>query len=121
VPPLGCAVRWCTVTSRVNRPCSRRSSWGTSTALLAGGHAVFDRNPDPQSAIADLVAFHVEFSVSRSDVIPTQDRDLDKLSATDQHTVRAAQRAYVDPWVGILQGVHPDENVGSLRTPHSAS
>ncbi len=105
---------------------------GQSTELLAGGREVIARVPDPERAITELVAFHVDFSVTRSGVIRIQDRDLDKLSDEDQHTARSAQRAYVELWVGVLQALHPAETAAALRvrahaafglmnsTPHTA-
>lgn len=88
---------------------------GQSTELLAGGRAVIERDPDPSCTIAALVAFHVDFAVTRSDVIRIQDRDLDKLTESDQHTARSAQRAYVELWVAVLQRLHPDETAAALR------
>jgi AcrR family transcriptional regulator len=103
-----------------------------SRELVAGADAVV-ASPAPAAAkLRELIAFHVEFALSNSDVILVQDRDLDSLAPEDHATVRSLQRGYIENWVGVLGGIHPSVPVGELRiraratfglinsTPHSA-
>jgi hypothetical protein len=73
----------------------------------------------------------VDFALGKPDVIRVQDRDFSNLSEQDQAAVRALQRSYVEVWVEVLAGVHPDVDIPELRmrahatfglinsTPHS--
>lgn len=88
----------------------------TSTALLDAGRRTVARGGDPGEQLAALVAGHVDFALASAEIIRIQDRDLDQLPSDDRHTVRAAQRAYVELWVDVLEGVHPDEPRDALRT-----
>jgi AcrR family transcriptional regulator len=89
---------------------------GASDGLVTGGRAVVDQAPDDAAALRALVAFHVDFALSNSDVIRVQDRDLDSLAEPERHTVRALQRSYVELWVDVLGRLSPDEERGALRT-----
>src|SRR5690606_27766180 len=88
----------------------------TSTALLDAGRRTVAPGGDPGEQLAALVAGHVDFALASAEIIRIQDRDLDQLPSDDRHTVRAAQRAYVELWVDVLEGVHPDEPRDALRT-----
>jgi AcrR family transcriptional regulator len=88
----------------------------TSTTLLDGGRDVIARGDAAAATMGALVDFHVDFALGGTEVIRIQDRDLDKLGEPDRHTVRSAQRAYVELWVEVLQNLHPDETAASLRT-----
>jgi AcrR family transcriptional regulator len=102
-----------------------------SEGLVAGGTLVVERGTDDDSTLRALVAFHVDFALSNPDVILVQDRDLASLGPEDQHRVRTLQRNYVELWVGVLGGIHPDADIAALRvrahatfglmnsTPHS--
>jgi len=81
---------------------------GISTRLLAGGQAVVATAPDPPTALAGLIDFHLDFALDEPDLIRIQDRDLANLPAPAQRQVRRAQRRYVETWVGVLRGVDPD-------------
>ena len=103
-----------------------------SRDLVAGGNSVIRSAPDHNTALRDLIAFHVEFALSNADVIVVQDRDLDSLAPDDREAVRSLQRSYIEAWVGVLGGIHPETPVSELRiraratfglinsTPHSA-
>lgn len=103
-----------------------------STGLHEGGLAVV-ASASGREALRALVRFHTDFALSNADVIRVQDRDLDQLADDDRHTVRALQRQYVELWVGVLEGIHPDADPAVLRmrahavfgllnsTPHSAA
>lgn len=89
---------------------------GVSRGLSEGGSTVVDGAADARQALAELVAFHVDFALGNPDVIRVQDRDLDSLPDSDRHTVRQLQRTYVELWVDQLALVHPDAARPSLRT-----
>ena len=104
-----------------------------SENLVTGGHAVVDTARDAASALAALVAFHVDFALDAPDVIRVQDRDLDSLGDADAHEVRALQRRYVELWVQVLSRLYPESATSLLRikahaafglmnsTPHSTA
>ena len=103
-----------------------------SERLLAGGRTVLSTHDEADDRLDAIIAFHVEFALSDSDVIRVQDRDLASLSDGDRHTVRRLQREYVELWVGVLARLRPDRAESELRirahaafglinsTPHSA-
>lgn len=103
-----------------------------STMLLDGGQRVRSSTEAVEEQLRLLVAFHVDFALDSTDVIRVQDRDLASLGAEARHEVRRIQREYVELWVGVLRGLHPDESAERLRirahagfglmnsTPHSA-
>lgn len=107
---------------------------GVSEELLAGGLRVADadqRANDDGAVLRALVAFHVDFALSKPEVIRVQDRDFTSLSPDDRSAVRRLQRRYVDVWAGALAGLHPGTTPAELRvraqavfglinsTPHS--
>src|SRR6478752_8181151 len=55
-----------------------------SQDLLDGGRRVVADAGDPESALARLVRFHVDFALSNPDVIRVQDRDFSNLTDDDQ-------------------------------------
>ena len=103
-----------------------------STMLIDGGQRVRSSTEAVDEQLRLLVAFHVDFALDSTDVIRVQDRDLASLGAEARHEVRRIQREYVELWVGVLRGLHPDESAERLRirahagfglmnsTPHSA-
>lgn len=104
---------------------------GVSEDLLAGGRAVLDAGPDAASALRALVAFHVDFALTKPDVIRVQDRDFESLGGEDSAAVRSLQREYVELWVGVLGALFPGRATAVRRlqvqavfglinsTPHS--
>ncbi|MCU6480312.1 AcrR family transcriptional regulator [Arthrobacter silviterrae] len=104
---------------------------GVSEDLLAGGRAVLAEGLDDGGALRELVAFHVDFALTKPDVIRVQDRDFDSLSEGDQRQVRSLQRGYVELWVDVLGRLYPDRDTPLRRlqahavfglinsTPHS--
>lgn len=102
-----------------------------SENLLSGGQAVIAAASDDHDALQSLVRFHVDFALNNPDVIRVQDRDLASLTSSDRVSVRSLQRTYVELWVQVLAGLHPDADAASLRirahavfglinsTPHS--
>ncbi|MGO2541401.1 MAG: SACE_7040 family transcriptional regulator [Specibacter sp.] len=104
---------------------------GVSEDLLTGGRAVLEATPDADTSLRALVAFHVDFALTKPDVIRVQDRDFDSLGAADSAAVRSLQRAYVELWVGVLGRLFPERGSAVCRlqahaifglinsTPHS--
>lgn len=104
---------------------------GVSEDLLAGGRAVLAARHDDDASLRELVAFHVDFALSKPDVIRVQDRDFDSLSPEDRRQVRTLQRGYVELWVDVLGRLYPDRDAALRRlqaqavfglinsTPHS--
>jgi AcrR family transcriptional regulator len=104
---------------------------GVSEDLLAGGRAVMAGTDDGDAALRALVAFHVNFALTKPDVIRVQDRDLASLSPADLRRVRSLQRGYVELWVELLARRSPEADPAVLRvkahavfglinsTPHS--
>lgn len=102
-----------------------------SRGLLDGGTNVVGCAADAAATLRALITFHVDFAVRNADVIRVQDRDLESLAETEQHTVRTLQRNYVELWVGVLARLDPDAAAADLRikahatfglinsTPHS--
>ena len=65
----------------------------------------------------------MDFALSNPDVIRVQDRDFSNLADDDQAEVRTLQRNYVELWVEVLAGLHPEPrppNSGCAPTPRSA-
>lgn len=103
-----------------------------STMLLDGGQRVLASTGAVDEQLRRLIAFHVDFAVGAIDVIRVQDRDLSSLTSDARHEIRRIQREYVELWVTVLRGLHPDESAARLRvrahagfglmnsTPHSA-
>jgi len=89
---------------------------GASEGLLAGGRSVVSCSIEADAALRALVAFHVDFAMTRPNVIRVQDRDLNSLRDPERHTVRALQRRYVELWVDTLAKLRPDEGRPHLRT-----
>ncbi|GAC1611093.1 MAG: TetR family transcriptional regulator BkaR [Mycobacteriales bacterium] len=99
---------------------------GISEYLLAGARRVVDEG----GGTAELVAFHLQFSMAHPDLIRVQDRDLGNLG-DGARKVRRLQRSYVDLWVGALQREDRDVHAAGARvrahaafgllnsTPHS--
>ena len=102
-----------------------------SQKLLDGGQRVIADSDGTAVALRRLVSFHVDFALSNPDVIRVQDQDFSNLADEDQAEVRTLQRNYVELWVDVLAGLHPDTEAAELRmrahatfglinsTPHS--
>ncbi|MDX6203427.1 MAG: hypothetical protein QOE24_541 [Frankiales bacterium] len=78
-----------------------------SERLLAGGTACVEDSTGPSDALERLVRWHVDFALSRPDLIRVQDRDFASMSKADQHRVRRLQRQYVELWVQQVLAGHP--------------
>lgn len=104
---------------------------GVSERLLAGGTKVLSEQGAPTEKLDALLGFHAHFSLTESDVIRVQDRDLSQLTDEDRASVRGLQRAYIAQWMQVLHDVRPDLSDDECRlrvqacfgllnsTPHS--
>ncbi|WP_427004143.1 TetR/AcrR family transcriptional regulator [Pseudarthrobacter sp. H2] len=102
-----------------------------SQDLLDGGRRVVAESDGAAEALAGLVAFQVDFALSKPDVIRVQDQDFSSLTDEDQAEVRTLQRSYVELWVEVLSELHAGTEAAELRvrahatfglinsTPHS--
>ena len=80
---------------------------GISTRLLAGATEVVANAADADSALQNLIDFHLDFALDESDLIRIQDRDLGNLPPAAKRQVRRKQRQYVEIWVDVLQRRDP--------------
>jgi AcrR family transcriptional regulator len=92
-----------------------------SQDLLEGGRRVVADTGDAAAALGGLVEFHVDFALSKPDVIRVQDQDFSNLAADDQAEVRTLQRNYVDVWVEVLGRLHAGTEAAELRMRAHAS
>src|SRR5699024_11858026 len=70
-----------------------------SQYLLDGGQERLEAFQDPETALRELVAFHVEFALQHPALITVQERNLANLTDTDRKHARALQRRYVEKCV----------------------
>ena len=89
---------------------------GISEHLLGGGREVAGRAGPPAAVLAALVAFHLDFALSRPDLIRVQDRDLSSLRDADRAEVRRLQRAYVEVWSRTVVAHEPELPADRART-----
>ena len=80
---------------------------GISTRLLAGATEVVANAADADSALQNLIDFHLDFALDESDLIRIQDRNLGNLPPVAKRQVRRKQRQYVEIWVDVLQRRNP--------------
>ena len=94
---------------------------GISERLLANGRRQVGEALGPIDALGRLVAAHVDFAVTDTDLIRVQDRDLASLNPDSQHQVRRLQRQYVEIWVSVLRELDPDlPNAQARLKAHAA-
>lgn len=104
---------------------------GVSERLLEGGSARARECGDPETALAELVSFHVDFALGNADVITVQERELANLADGPRRAVRALQLRYVTVWAEVIDratGCGHDVAVVAAHaafglmnsTPHSA-
>ena len=105
---------------------------GISERLLAEGRSRATAAPDDRSALAALVAWHVEFALEHPALIVVQERDWASLPGAARERVRHLQLRYIDVWVDALRRVRPGLDRPTARaacqaafgllnsTPHSA-
>lgn len=79
---------------------------GISTRLLTGARAVVAAAASAAAALDGLIDLHLDFALDEPDLIRIQDRDLAHLPPGAKRQVRAAQRQYVEVWVGVLQKLY---------------
>lgn len=73
-----------------------------SQSLLDEAVAIGKRVPEPRPQLEELVAAHVEFAVTRPELIVLQWREFANLKGDDRRKVRRLQRTYIDHWAAVL-------------------
>ena len=103
-----------------------------SERLLAEGQERVASADGPETALAALVDWHVEFALAQPSLIVVQDRDWQSLPVEARERVRSLQREYVDLWAAQLRRRDPDLAADRARamahatfglinsTPHSS-
>jgi AcrR family transcriptional regulator len=93
---------------------------GISEELLAVGteRAAAARDAGPEAVLKALIAWHVEFAVSKPALITVQFRDLENLAPEDRHTVRALQRRYVELWVDAIKATLGTDEATARSAAH---
>ncbi|MCB8957687.1 MAG: TetR/AcrR family transcriptional regulator [Nocardioides sp.] len=102
-----------------------------SEELLRVGQERVAAAAGPESAVAALVDWHVDFALRHRPLIVVQDRDWESLPPEARERVRSLQRAYVDLWAAQLRLLDPRLDLPTARamahaafglinsTPHS--
>jgi AcrR family transcriptional regulator len=94
---------------------------GISEHLLAGGREIVAATPDPEQALAALIAFQADFAGREPELIVVQDRDLANLPEPARRRVRRLQRTYVETWVDTLRRLHPGLSTEEARVAAHAA
>lgn len=89
---------------------------GISDQLLRGAQSVLETGSPPAELLARLIDAHVEFAMTRPELIRVHDRDLANLSEAEARLVRRRQRAYVEIWVDVLRRCTPQLAAEEART-----
>jgi AcrR family transcriptional regulator len=109
-----------------------RSLTAISAQLLETGRMRAAAAPTPAEALAQLIAWHIEFALGHPAFIVIQEREWANLDAAGRKEVRALQLAYIDVWVDTLRALRPALDKPDARaavqatfgllnsTPHSA-
>ena len=89
---------------------------GISQYLHDGGEVLAKRSHG-LVLLDELIAFHLDFSLTYRDLIVLHDRDLDSLERASRDKVRRLQRQYVITWVDALREARLDigEKEAGLR------
>ncbi len=93
-----------------------------SEGLLHGGQDRVGRHSDDaRAALADLIAFHVDFALENPAVIALHLHELDRLPEDPRRQIRRLQRLYVEEWVTVLATLRPELDAAEARVlAHSA-
>lgn len=78
-----------------------------SQYLFDGGRERVEASAEAETALTELVTFHVGFALEHPALITVQERNLANLTDTDRKHVRALQRRYVEVWVGVITAAMP--------------
>ncbi|WP_016699396.1 TetR/AcrR family transcriptional regulator [Actinoalloteichus spitiensis] len=93
-----------------------------SEMLLDISHRLLDEGrrrvadaTSPQDALTALLTWHIEFALTQPALIRVHDRELHSVPTADRRRIRAAQRRYVEEWVGVLTRLAPATPPERLR------
>ena len=87
-----------------------------SDELLREGRRRVAETPDPRTALAALVDWHVDFALRHRPLIVVQDRDWESLPEQARERVRALQREYVDLWAAELRLLDDELDLPTARS-----
>jgi AcrR family transcriptional regulator len=92
-----------------------------SRRLLVEGTARAEAaRPDgPDAVLESLVAWHVEFALTRPALITVQFRDLESLAEADRRSVRRLQRRYVELWVDAIRAAVGADQAHARSAAHA--
>jgi AcrR family transcriptional regulator len=82
-----------------------------SQSLLDESVALGNRIDDPRELLDALISAHVDFAVSRPELIILQWREFSTLRGDDRRTVRRLQRTYIDYWSAVLMRLDPELSI----------
>ena len=82
-----------------------------SQSLLDGSVSLGRRISDPRELLDALIAAHVDFAVTRPELIVIQWREFENLRGADRRTVRRLQRTYIDYWSAVLMRLAPELSI----------
>lgn len=85
----------------------------TSEHLVAAATDVVAANTAPADQLDELIAGHVDFSLTEPALIVIQDREWAHLPAPAQEQVRQLQREYIGIWVDSLMALRPNVDRGT--------
>ena len=103
-----------------------------SEILLATGRERVAGADSPAARLDALIAWHIEFALTRPALIVIQHREWSALGEEARATVRDLQLAYIDVWVDVVRSLRDDLDRAEARaavqavfgllnsTPHSA-
>ena len=91
-----------------------------SEQLRDGAKACLAFEGSAAEILEALVHFHIEFALSKPELIAVQFRDLGNVPEKGQRTVRRLQREYVDTWVGVLMSEYPKVGQGRATATSQA-
>lgn len=89
--------------------------------LVRQAQRIQDNAPDATSALASLLAYHIDFALSDRALIAVYMQEERSLPIADRRRIRKRQRLYVQHWVDALRGSRPGMNDDeALTSVHAA-
>ncbi|MEI7746915.1 MAG: TetR/AcrR family transcriptional regulator [Actinomycetota bacterium] len=86
-----------------------------SAALLENGMRCVAEGKGGEDTLAKLIAGHVDFALTRPELITLQERDLVHVEEAAQREIRRSQRRYVELWTDCILEFAPKADRKSIR------
>ena len=86
-----------------------------SQRLHDGGHQVLAQPAAPSTTLDRLIAFHINFAFTETDLIRIQDREMLNLNADGRTEVARLQRGYLACWYATLAQLRPGDSNDAIR------